>query len=96
METKKAAITAANKIQGKYTTNICIRSIAESLFRSGKRLTAKKINQLTSSNDARKVISDLRKRGWNIKDQRQPDGCKRYWLAEDNKQGVLNFQGFCV
>lgn len=98
MGTKEKATGAANpqRSGSKDNKNICIRATIKALFRSGKKLTARKINQSTCSNDARKVISDLRKRGWNIKDQRQPDGCKLYWLAEDNKQGVLNFQGFCV
>ncbi len=97
METRKAAITAApNTNRGKDSKNICIGSSIKELFRTGKKLTAKKINQLTNSNDARKQISVLRRSGWNICDIRRPDGSKLYWLAEDDRQGVLNFQGECL
>ena len=94
---EKAAEAANHKHFGsKDSKNICIRATIKSLFRSGKKFTAKKINQLTRSNDARKQISELRREGWNIKDIRLLNGCKLYWLAEDDRQGVLNFQGSCV
>lgn len=98
MKTKEKATEAANPhaLGDKNNKNICIRATIKALFRSGKKFTAKKINQLTHSNDARKQISELRRKGWNIKDLRQSNGCKLYWLAEDDRQGVLNFQGLCV
>ena len=74
----------------------CIRATIKVLFRSGKKFTAKRINQLTHSNDTRKQISELRRSGWNIQDLRQPDGCKLYWLAEDDRQRVFDFQGECL
>ena len=82
MVKKEKATLAANPIKA--------------LFRSGKKFTAKAINQLTGSNDARKAISVLRREGWNIHDLRQPDGCKLYWLDMDDRQGILNFQESCV
>lgn len=98
MKTKEKATEAANpqRSGGKDNKNICIRTTIKALFRSGKKFSARKINQLTRSNDARKQISELRRSGWNIKDIRLSNGCKLYWLAEDDRQGVLNFQGSCV
>lgn len=98
MGTKEKAAEAANHkhFGSKDSKNICIRATIKSLFRSGKKFTAKKINQLTRSNDARKQISELRRAGWDIQDIRQSNGCKLYWLAEDNRQGVLNFIGECL
>lgn len=93
---EKATEAAPHTNRGKDTKNICIRATVKALFRTGKKFTAKRINQLTRSNDARKAISVLRREGWNIQDLRQPDGCKLYWLAEDDRQGVLNFQESCV
>ena len=66
-----------------------IKVTIKALFLSGRKLTAKEINQITGSNDARKVISDLRREGMNIVDMVLPNGCKLYWLAEDVKQGKL-------
>lgn len=94
MGTKEKATEAANPqcSEGKDNKNICIRAKIKAIFRSGKKFTARKINQLTGSNDARKSISTLRRDGWRIQDMRLPDGSKLYWLAEDDRQGVLNFK----
>lgn len=89
---KKATEAAPNTNVGKDTQNICIRTAIKNLFRSGKKFTAKRINQLTLSNDARKQISELRREGWDIRDIRQSDNSKLYWLAEDDRQVVFNFQ----
>ena len=93
---EKATFAAPSTNRGKDNKNICIRATIKALFRSGKKFTAKAINQLTGSNDARKAISVLRHSGWNIQDVRQQDGSKIYWLAEDDRQMVLNFQESCV
>lgn len=53
------------------------------LFLSGGKYTAKEINTLCQTNDARKLISVLRnKEGWSIVDCWMPNGCKLYWLEE--------------
>ncbi len=53
------------------------------LFLSGGKFTAKELNSLAGTNDARKIISVLRnKEGWKIEDSRLSDGRKLYWLAE--------------
>lgn len=57
------------------------------LFSSGGKFTAKELNSLTGTNDARKLISILRnKEGWNIIDCWLPNGCKLYWLAKEGGQ----------
>ena len=96
MKTKEKATEAANPQLSECKDNKNIRSTIKALFRTGKKFTAKRINQLTHSNDARKAISVLRREGWDIQDVRQQDGSKLYWLAEDDRQMVLNFQESCV
>ena len=52
------------------------------LFSSSGKFTAKELNSLSGTNDARKLISVLRhKEGWQIEDCRLSNGCKLYWLA---------------
>lgn len=58
-----------------------IRAVRK-LFLSGEKFTARQINDLVGFNDARKVISDLRrKEGMNILDVRLDDRHKLYWLS---------------
>ena len=53
------------------------------LFLSGGKFTARQLNQLAGTNDARKIISVLRNdEGWKIEDFRLSNGCKLYWLSE--------------
>lgn len=53
------------------------------LFLSGGKFTAKELNSLVGTNDARKLISVLRNdEGWHIEDCRLSNGCKLYWLAK--------------
>lgn len=73
----------------KTTTKQTIRAI----LRSGKRVTAKELNTMAGTNDARKQISDLRKEGWSIQDIQLSNRCKLYWLAEDKRQGELFQEG---
>lgn len=75
--------------QNKDSDFSCISGNIRHLFLSGRKLTAREINTLTSSNDARKQISVLRKEGWNIVDLVRPDRTKLYWLATEIKQGEL-------
>lgn len=63
-----------------------IRATVKALFLQGQKLTAREINIVTGSNDARKVISDLRRQGMNIVDLVLPGGCKRYWCDGDDRQ----------
>ena len=71
---------------GKDNDNSRIKATIAALFSADYKMTAKDINRRTGSNDARKVISDLRKQGMNIVDMALPNRCKLYWLADDNRQ----------
>ena len=53
---EKATEAAPSSNKRKGNKNICIRSTVKALFCSGKKFTARKINQLTGSNDARKTL----------------------------------------
>jgi hypothetical protein len=90
-EKEKPAFTGAQRFHHKYTNNQRIISIIRGLFLSGKKLTAKEINDITGSNDARKAISTLRQQGFPIVDILQPNHCKLYWQMPDNRQ--LNLFG---
>ena len=86
---KEKATEAANPLpytNGKDNDNSRIKATVAALFSADYKMTAKDINRRTGSNDARKVISDLRRQGMNIVDIRLPSGCKLYWLADDNRQ----------
>jgi len=87
MEKKeKPAFTGKQRFHHKDNNNQRIVSTIKGLFLSGRKLTAKEINDITHSNDARKVISMLRSKGWRIVDMLLPDRRKRYWLVPDDKQ----------
>lgn len=70
----------------KYTNNQRIVITIRGLFLSGRKLTAREINDITHSNDARKAISTLRRQGWKIVDMLLPDKCKLYWLEQEDRQ----------
>lgn len=54
----------------------------------GMRYTARQINEFVGFNDARKIISILRKEGMNIVDITLKNGCKLYWLESDNQLNI--------
>lgn len=70
----------------KNSNNQRIIATIKGLFLAGRKLTAKEINDITGSNDARKVISDLRRQGWQITDMLLPNRFKLYWLLPDDRQ----------
>ena len=76
----------ALKPRNKDTHSSRIKATVKALFLQGHKLTAKEINTITGSNDARKVISTLRLQGMNIVDRVQHDRCKLYWLVLDDRQ----------
>jgi hypothetical protein len=90
MKTKKAGIPAIQR--GCKDNSICIKNKILSYFLQGLKLTAREINCKTGSNDARKVISTLRKKGHKIIDTWK-NGVKEYYLVPDNLQLTLNFGG---
>lgn len=95
-EKKKAASTTANLLtkRNKDTGSSRIIQQVRSIFLSGRKVTAKEINFETNSNDARRVISTLRKdEGWSIKDIRLDDGRKLYCLEPDKRQTSIDWEG---
>ena len=94
-EKKKAASTTANLLNNRSKDNKSSRIIQQvrSIFLSGRKVTAKEINAETNSNDARRVISNLRNdEGWNIKDVRLDDRRKLYWLEPDKRQMSIDWE----
>ena len=65
----------------------------QSLFLSGQKLTAIQINKSLGTNDARKVISTLRREGMKIIDVRLENHCKLYWHVNDSNQLSLFGKG---
>jgi hypothetical protein len=59
-------------------------------FASGQKLTAKQLNDKFNFNDSRKVISVLRSEGKVIRDIRQPDKTKLYFLIPDGQLSLFN------
>lgn len=94
-EKKKAVSTTANLLNNRSKDSKSSRIIQQvrSIFLSGRKVTAKEINAETNSNDARRVISTLRKEGWDIKDVRQDDNRKLYWLEPDKRQMSIDWEG---
>ena len=94
-EKKKAASTTANLLntRSKDSKSSRIKQQIRKLFLDGGKYTSKDLNTLTGGNDSRKVISDLRKEGWNIKDVRLDDRRKLYWLEPDKRQISIDWKG---
>lgn len=94
-EKKKAASTTANLLnnRSKDSKSSRIKQQIRKLFLDGGKYTSKDLNNLTGGNDSRKVISDLRKEGWNIKDVRLDDRRKLYWLEPDKRQMSIDWEG---
>ena len=57
---------------------------------SGQKFSAKQLNEMFHFSDARKVISVLRSEGKVIKDIRQPDKTKLYFLITYNQLSLFN------
>lgn len=94
-EKKKAVSTTANLLnnRSKDSKSSRIKQQIRKLFLDGGKYTSKDLNNLTGGNDSRKVISDLRKEGWNIKDVRLDDKRKLYWLEPDKRQMSIDWEG---
>ena len=94
-EKKKAVSTTANLLnnRSKDSKSSRIKQQIRKLFLDGGKYTSKDLNTLTGGNDSRKVISDLRKEGWDIKDVRLDDRRKLYWLEPDKRQMSIDWEG---
>lgn len=93
---EKAASTTANlqhRSGNKDSKSFRIKQQIRKLFLDGGKYTSKDLNTLTGGNDSRKVISDLRKEGWDIKDVRLDDRRKLYWLEPDTRQMSIDWEG---
>ena len=86
--TAKAAQSVRHGKDNRFSTKI---QQVRRLFQSGGRYTAVELNDIIISSDARKIISDLRSRGWLINDTTLEDGHKIYWLEEDKRQMKIPF-----
>lgn len=86
MELRKKAVSSTThslNLHDKGNDSARLIQSVRKLFLSGGKYTAKEINSLCQTNDARKFISILRNdEGWKIEDCRLSNGCKLYWLAE--------------
>lgn len=93
-EKKKAVSTTANLLnnRSKDSKSSRIKQQIRKLFLDGGKYTSKDLNTLTGGNDSRKVISDLRKEGWDIKDVRLDDRRKLYWLEPDKRQMSIDWE----
>ncbi len=87
-EKERAANATPQESRGKGKRYYTPLKEIRSLFLSGGTYTARELNHLTGSNDARKCISVLRHdEDMNIVDVRGAHGCKSYWL---DTPGILN------
>ena len=69
-------------------TTTSLRNKVLSVFLAGEKVTAKDLNDRFLFNDARKVISTLR-RTHTIFDQRLLDGRKMYFLVPDSQLSLF-------
>ena len=80
-EKERAANATPQESRGKGKRYYTPLKEIRSLFLSGGTYTARELNHLTGSKDARKCISVLRHdEEMNIVDVRGAHGCKSYWL----------------
>lgn len=81
---------APNITQGKGTKTLVRKQTMLNLLRRGHRYTAVDTNSLFHFNDARKIISDLRKDGYKILDYRLADGRKVYYMQQDRQLSLFD------
>lgn len=80
----------ASPVQGKGTKTFVRKQTMLNLLRRGQRITATEANGMFRFNDARKMISDLRKDGYRIKDYRLADGRKVYYMQQDRQLSLFD------
>lgn len=80
----------ASPVQGKGTKTFVRKQTMLNLLRRGQRITATEANGMFRFNDTRKMISDLRKDGYRIKDYRLADGRKVYYMQQDRQLSLFD------
>ncbi len=75
--------------------NTIIIAKIRGLFLNGGKYTAKQLNSLAGTNDARKAVSVLRANGMIIRDVRLVDNCKLYWYVSNENQLSIFEEGGC-
>jgi len=75
--------------------NTIIIAKMRGLFLNGGKYTAKQLNSLAGTNDARKAVSVLRANGMIIRDVRLVDNSKLYWYVSNENQLSLFQEGGC-
>ena len=99
MKTRKEApelldkVTGANEINSYKDTSISIKNRILSELSSGQKFTAKQLNDKFLFNDSRKILSVLRSEGKVIKDIRQSDRTKLYFLIPDSQLSLFEEEG---
>jgi hypothetical protein len=88
---KKTTTEVAALIHSKDSVN-SLKSKILGAFYAGQWVQAKTLNSMFFFNDARKIISILRRNGYHIIDRRRTDRCKEYKLIPDS-QLSLNLEG---
>ncbi len=81
---------APSQIQDKGSKTFVRKQTMLNLLRRGHRYTALETNGMFHFNDARKMISDLRKDGYPIKDFRLADGRKVYYMQQDRQLSLFD------
>ena len=89
IDTTKGAF-APNITQCKGTKTLVRKQTMLNLLRRGQRITATEANGMFRFNDTRKMISDLRKDGYDIKDYRLTDGRKVYYMVQDRQLSLFD------
>ena len=92
MNTKKETPRRAQAKNCRKDSTFKIKLQVFSLLKSGKH-TAIQLNNTVGFNDSRKVISDLRKKGYNIKDYRLAGSRQKVYYLEEEKQLDLFTRG---
>lgn len=80
----------ASPVQSKGTKTFVRKQTMLNLLRRGQRITATEANGMFRFNDTRKMISDLRKDGYRIKDYRLADGRKVYYMQQDRQLSLFD------
>ena len=88
-DTTKGAF-APSQMQNKGSKTFVRKQTMLNLLRRGYRYTAVDTNSLFHFNDARKIISDLRKDGYKILDYRLADGRKVYYMQQDRQLSLFD------